>query len=208
MNSEIQVFQYSQTQTMDVRMVMQDGEPWWVLADVCQVLELVNPSKVAERLDDDEKNTLTLSEGIRGRGNPNVTIINESGLYSVILRSDKPQAKAFKRWVTHEVLPSIRRTGSYNASFRPARLPFQTTVIAEPPMPPATQTLWFALLRIDQEQGGTGIVAISNRELMALMGVSSHHTLTAARKRLVEAGYIEVSSGVKAHPSTYTIKIR
>ena len=62
MNGEIQVFQYSQTQTMDVRMVMQDGEPWWVLADVCQVLELVNPSKVAERLDDDEKNTLTLSE--------------------------------------------------------------------------------------------------------------------------------------------------
>lgn len=206
MNGEIQVLQYSQTQTMDVRMVMQDGEPWWVLVDVCKILDLASPHKVAERLDEDERNQIPVIDSIGRR--QETTIINESGLYSVILRSNKPQAKAFKRWVTHEVLPSIRRTGSYNASFRPARLPFQTTVIAEPPMPPATQTLWFALLRIDQEQGGTGIVAISNRELMALMGVSSHHTLTAARKRLVEAGYIEVSSGVKAHPSTYTIKIR
>lgn len=86
-----------------------DNEPWWILADVCRILELANPSKISQRLDDDEKANCEL--GLSG-GETN--IINESGLYSVILRSDKPQAKQFKRWVTHEVLPSIRKTGSYS----------------------------------------------------------------------------------------------
>lgn len=95
----------------ETRIVDLDGNPWWFLSDVCEVLGLSNPSVVADRLDDDEKNTLSLTEGIRG--NPNRTVINEAGLYSVILRSDKPEAKAFRRWVTHEVLPQIRKTGAY-----------------------------------------------------------------------------------------------
>lgn len=92
----------------EIRVIEKDGEPWWILADVCKILELSNPSRVAERLDDDEKANFEL--GLSGGA---TNIINESGLYSVILRSDKPQAKPFKRWVTHEVLPSIRKTGSY-----------------------------------------------------------------------------------------------
>lgn len=100
-----------------VRVLDQSGEPWFVLADVCRVLEHTNPSKAAERLDDDEKNTLTISEGIRqGAGNPNVSVVNESGLYSLILTSRKPAAKRFKKWVTSEVLPSIRKTGGYGRS--------------------------------------------------------------------------------------------
>ena len=96
----------------EVRTVMKDGEPWWVLADVCQVLGIQNNRNAARRLDDDEKNTVHLADGIRG--NPNMTIINESGLYKVILRSDKPEAKKFTRWVTHEVLPTLRKTGTYS----------------------------------------------------------------------------------------------
>ena len=96
----------------EVRTVMKDGEPWWVLADVCQVLGIQNNRNAARRLDDDEKNTVHLSDGIRG--NPNMTIINESGLYKVILRSDKPGAKKFTRWVTQEVLPTLRKTGTYS----------------------------------------------------------------------------------------------
>ena len=96
----------------EVRTVMKDGEPWWVLADVCQVLGIQNNRNAARRLDDDEKNTVHLADGIRG--NPNMTIINESGLYKVILRSDKPEDKKFTRWVTHEVLPTIRKTGTYS----------------------------------------------------------------------------------------------
>ncbi len=95
-------------QNNQIRILKINNEPWWILTDVCKVLELSNPSRVAERLDDDERSNFEL--GRQGKG----IIINESGLYSVILRSDKPQAKPFKRWVTHEVLPSIRQTGSYS----------------------------------------------------------------------------------------------
>ena len=76
---------------------------------MCDVLGLTNPTKALKSLDDDEKNTLTFSEGIRG--NPEKNIINESGLYSLIFRSNKPEAKKFRKWVTSEVLPEIRRTG-------------------------------------------------------------------------------------------------
>ena len=93
----------------EVRTVEIDGEPWFVLADVCKVLELSNPSKVADRLESDEKANFEL--GLRGGA---TNCINESGLYTVVLRSDKPQAKPFRKWVTSEVLPSIRKTGSYS----------------------------------------------------------------------------------------------
>ncbi len=109
--NEMQIFHYENN---EVRTILKDGEPWWVLADVCQVLEIENSRNVAARLDEDEKNTVHLTDGIRG--NPNMTIINESGLYKVILRSDKPEAKKFTRWVTHEVLPAIRKTGQYHVS--------------------------------------------------------------------------------------------
>lgn len=92
----------------EVRTVQIDGEPWFVLADICRELELSNPSKVADRLDPDEKANFEL--GLRG-GSTN--LINESGLYTVILRSDKPQAKPFRKWVTSVVLPSIRKHGAY-----------------------------------------------------------------------------------------------
>lgn len=107
---ELQVFTY---ESSPVRVIDRAGEPWWVLADVCKVLTLTNSRKVAERLDEDEKDvTQVYTPG----GNQNMTIINESGLYKVILRSDKPEAKKFTRWVTHEVLPAIRKTGHYGES--------------------------------------------------------------------------------------------
>lgn len=99
--NELKIFDYNGAQ---VRTVELNGEPWWVLKDVCDVLEISNPTMVAERLDDDERAKFDL--GRQGETN----IVNEAGLYSVILRSDKPQAKDFKRWVTHEVLPSMCRT--------------------------------------------------------------------------------------------------
>jgi prophage antirepressor-like protein len=93
-----------------VRAVVIKGEPWWVLKDVCVVLGLTNSRMVADRLDDDEKG---VSQSDTLGGKQDVTIVNESGLYSVILRSDKPEAKAFRRWITQEVLPAIRKTGRY-----------------------------------------------------------------------------------------------
>ena len=90
---------------------MRNGEPWFVAADVCKALEIENSRGVTARLDDDEKNTVCLTDG--NRGNLNMTIINEPGLYSLVLGSRKPQAKAFKRWITHDVIPSIRKHGMY-----------------------------------------------------------------------------------------------
>jgi prophage antirepressor-like protein len=93
-----------------VRVVLVDGEPWWVAADVCGALAIANPRDALSRLDDDEKGVgLTDTLG----GSQHLSIINESGLYSLILRSRKAEAKRFKKWVTAEVLPSIRKHGAY-----------------------------------------------------------------------------------------------
>ena len=108
--NDLQIFQNEQFG--EVRTVLQDGQPWFVALDVCNALELKNSRKAVSRLDDDEKADVTLSDGSQSR---HMTIINEPGLYSLVLSSRKPEAKAkaFKRWITHEVIPSIRRTGSY-----------------------------------------------------------------------------------------------
>ena len=103
----MQVFKYNNN---DVRTVQIDGEPWWVLKDVCGVLEISNSRMVADRLDDDEKG-VSITDTLGGR--QEVTVISESGLYNVILLSRKPEARNFRRWITHEVLPSIRQTGAY-----------------------------------------------------------------------------------------------
>lgn len=107
--NEMQVFNYGE---QDVRTVLIEDNPWWVLTDVCRVLELGSPHKVAARLDEDERNQIPVIDSMGRQQATN--IINESGLYSVILRSDKAEAKEFKRWITHEVLPAIRKTGSYS----------------------------------------------------------------------------------------------
>ncbi|XEQ93699.1 hypothetical protein SCACP_25960 [Sporomusa carbonis] len=105
--NELQIFSY---EGKEVRTVEKNSEVWWVLKDVCNALEIGNSRMVADRLDDDEKGvSITDTPG----GKQELTVISESGLYNVILLSRKPEAKKFKRWVTHEVLPSIRKYGAY-----------------------------------------------------------------------------------------------
>ena len=106
--SNIRIFNYN---SVEVRTIQKDGEPWFVLRDVCNVLGLGTPARVAERLDTDEVSQTHITDSM-GR-QQETTIINESGLYNVILRSDKPEAKPFRKWVTSEVLPTIRRHGMY-----------------------------------------------------------------------------------------------
>ena len=97
-----------------VRVVMQGADPWFVGKDVCECLGLENVSEALRGLDEDEKITLSNPDGNPKAGIPHqMNVISESGLYSLILRSRKPEAKAFKRWVTHDILPSIRRSGGY-----------------------------------------------------------------------------------------------
>ena len=105
--NEVQVFNYNSNA---VRTIQKDGESWFVLKDVCQVLNLSDTNKTAERLDADELTRIKFVSGGQGR---EMYCINESGLYNVILRSDKPEAKSFRKWVTSEVLPAIRKHGMY-----------------------------------------------------------------------------------------------
>lgn len=93
-----------------IRVVMQDGEPWFVAKDVCEVLEHTNSRMALERLDDDEKGVSTV---YTPGGPQEMAVVNEAGLYALVMTSRLPEAKAFRRWITHDVLPQIRRTGAY-----------------------------------------------------------------------------------------------
>ncbi len=127
--NELQVFQYN---SMEVRTVRKDGEPWFVLKDVCQVLDISHVKDTADRLDQDEVGQTEVTDRL-GRKQM-TTIISESGLYAVILRSDKPEAKPFRKWVTAEVLPSIRKNGGYimgQESMAPEELLAQALLVAQ-----------------------------------------------------------------------------
>lgn len=109
MNTNLQTWSYENS---EIRTVEKDGEPWFVGKDVAAVLGYSNTrDALAKHVDDEDKNTVVIRDGIQG--NPNTIVINESGLYSLVLSSKLPNAKKFKRWVTSEVLPSIRKHGAY-----------------------------------------------------------------------------------------------
>lgn len=99
-----------------IRTIQINGETWFVAADICALLDLGSPHKAVGALDDDEKGRTTVPTP---GGPQEVSIINEPGLYSLTGKSRKPEAKPFKRWINHEVLPSIRRTGSYGQAALP-----------------------------------------------------------------------------------------
>lgn len=101
----LQPFMYG---PQEVRTVVIEDQPWFAAKDICEVLELTNATVSIQRLDDDEVTKLNLG-GLNGETN----FVNEPGLYSLILGSRKPEAKQFKRWITHEVIPSIRKHGAY-----------------------------------------------------------------------------------------------
>lgn len=116
----IQVFESAEFGT--VRVSTQDGEPWFVASDIAKALGYRMASDMNRRLDDDEKGTRSVRTP---GGTQEMTVISEAGLYGAVLGSKLPEAKAFKRWVTHEVLPAIRRTGGYMAA-KPDETPEET----------------------------------------------------------------------------------
>ena len=107
--NQLQVF--NSTEFGQVRTMVINGSPWFVAKDVCECLDINNSRQALARLDGDEKNSVILNDGTPG--NPEKGIVNEYGLYSLVLSSRKPSAKAFKRWITHEVIPAIRKHGAY-----------------------------------------------------------------------------------------------
>lgn len=174
--NEMQTFVYSGA---EVRTVQKDGTPWFVLKDVCGVLNLGTPSRVAERLDGDEVSLTHLTDSL-GRLQE-TTVISESGLYNVILRSDKPEAKPFRKWVTAEVLPAIRRSGGYIAGqndLSPAELMAKAIKVAE-------QTLAERDARISSLQVQNAIMAPKADYFDELV---ERNTLTSFRDTAKELG--------------------
>lgn len=173
--NEMQTFVYSGA---EVRTVRKDGAPWFVLKDVCGVLGMSNSRVVADRLDNDEKG---VSQIYTLGGVQEMTCISESGLYNVILRSDKPEAKPFRKWVTAEVLPAIRRSGGYIAGqndLSPAELMAKALKVAE-------QTLAERDARISSLQVQNAIMAPKADYFDELV---ERNTLTSFRDTAKELG--------------------
>ncbi|QMS91721.1 hypothetical protein HUN01_30525 [Nostoc edaphicum CCNP1411] len=106
--SNLSIFSF---ESHEIRFIDTAESPWWIAQDICKVLELDDVSKAVSRLDDDEKLIRTLRVSGQGR---ETLCVNESGLYSLVLTSRKAQAKRFKKWLTSEVIPAIRKTGVYS----------------------------------------------------------------------------------------------
>ncbi len=180
------LFEYEHT----LRGIIRDGDPWFILADVCRILEIGNPSDAARRLDDDERYDLTIdqlsgltvgnADGQSGLTLDNIegqspkggarrwTIVNESGLYALIMTSRKPAAKKFRKWVTSEVIPSIRKTGKYempgfNGGGAP---PHEGAQATSTPRPPERAPITHADIPLDLLRSWTHII----REARILRG--------------------------------------
>jgi prophage antirepressor-like protein len=97
----------------ELRTIFRENEIWFVAKDVCEILEISDARKSVNLLDEDERNIMPVMDGMGRR--QETFIINEPGLYSLVLKSRKPEAKQFKRWITHKVLPHIRKTGAYSS---------------------------------------------------------------------------------------------
>lgn len=113
--NEIQTFTYNSAQ---IRTIERNGEPWFVAKDVCEILSISKYRDAVARLDEDERGSVRVDTL---GGEQEMAAVNESGLYTLILRSDKPEAKPFRKWVTAEVLPSIRKTGAYSTKDKPSK---------------------------------------------------------------------------------------
>lgn len=146
------VFDY---QGKQVRTVVVNDEPWFVARDVCEVLEIDHTQ--TRRLDDDEKG-LCLTQTLGGE--QELLCITESGLYSLVLGSRKPEAKQFKRWVTHEILPAIRKTGTYSAAV-PQTLP---------------EALRLAATAIEEKEKAVAQLAAAQPKVLFADSVSASHT--------------------------------
>lgn len=196
----------------EIRVINRSGEPWFVAADVSRILGIHNARQTVSYLDDDEKGVIS-NDTLGGKQKTN--IINESGLYSLILRSRKPQAKAFKRWITHDVIPSIRKTGKYATPTAETqkdeiRQTIQRLILAGeiPPPPvnpnePLTLRLWDTDIRVFIRDGQAWFVAT---DLAAAAGIPF---LTDALRYITDTEKVPCPCGtILSELGTYELLVR
>ena len=173
--NNIQEFLYENS---PIRMIESNGETWWVLKDICKLLSIENHKNITKRLEEDEVGTFELPHPQSKEKKLEMLCVNESGLYSVILRSDKPEAKAFRRWITHEVLPEIHRTGGYNA--------ISAEILEDSSLTAASKTIFLYLCRC--AKGKSEFVISRSKVLNDLkMGTDMY---TNHLNKLKQSGYI------------------
>lgn len=173
--NNIQEFLYENS---PIRMIESNGETWWVLKDICKLLSIENHKNITKRLEEDEVGTFELPHPQSKEKKLEMLCVNESGLYSVILRSDKPEAKAFRRWITHEVLPEIHRTGGYNA--------ISAEILEDSSLTAASKTIFMYLCRC--AKGKSEFVISRSKVLNDLkMGTDMY---TNHLNKLKQSGYI------------------
>ena len=163
------------------------------MKDVCEILGLSNTNRTAARLEDDE---LTLLRLMSGGQNREMIAVNESGLYSVILRSDKPESRTFRRWVTHEVLPEIRRTGGYNV--------MQSDILEDSELTPVAKTIYMYLCHYAR---GRKEFTINRRKIMEDLQMGNYMYTTHFRI-LKESGYISTGISKSGTGRILGIKVR
>ena len=155
--------------------VDEHGNPWWIAAEVCGILGIGNVTMAVSRLDDDERSTLSPTEGAGGMPR---NIITESGLYNLISRSDKPEAKRFRKWVTAEVLPTLRKYGRYDVSIAQ----YGPDVLEQIETDPSVIQLR-KLLEVTQEQvaqrNRLQVVEAKQRQMIDELHATSHIAETA-----------------------------
>ena len=217
-NNALQVYTYK---THNVRTTEIEGEIWFVAADVCDILELSNPTEALRALDEDEKMTLRNTEGHSGQrgGAQSYNVINEAGLYKLTFNSRKPEAKNFTRWVTHDVLPSIRKTGTYSVNkdnsviplsgvLESARIIFEVAGIKDNQLALALDKVHKSYTgRSALEAGEISLIAPSKHQLLTPTEIGTHLGLTAHRVNeiLAGAGYQhKINGGKHCRPETYT----
>ena len=173
--NNVQEFLYENS---PIRMIESNGETWWVLKDICKLLSIENHKNITKRLEEDEVGTFELPHPQSKEKKLEMLCVNESGLYSVILRSDKPEAKAFRRWITHEILPEIHRTGEYNA--------ISTEILEDSSLTAASKTIFMYLCRC--AKGKSEFVISRSKVLNDLkMGTDMY---TNHLNKIKQSGYI------------------
>ena len=193
MKNALQIFTYNNN---EVRTVEKDGEVWFVAKDVADVLEIQNIRQNTVNLDDDEKDVCKV---YTPSGEQDMTVISESGLYALVLRSNKPEAKAFSRWVRKEVLPTIRKTGQFSINQEQpalpsgvldgARLIFETAGIKDNQLTLALDKVYKSYTgRSALQSGEVDLIAPSKSQLLTPTQIGSAFGLNARRVNEILAG--------------------
>ena len=195
MESVIQQFNFQDKQP--IRAFERDGEAWFVAADVCSALDQPNVSQVVSRLEDDERAIHNVDTPY---GPQRMLVVNEPGLYSLILTSRKEEAKAFKRWITHEVIPAIRKTGAY---IEPAITPTEALLVAVQRMVETEREV--AALKEGQAEHDQRLADIEHRQTAMEEG-SQYFSIIAFANRLGRKVSTEQARSLGRYAGRYSRK--